>query len=159
MAPSHAMSKVGKKRGNRPGRRSVRVVVRLEWDQAARLDRWRKGLTGNPKRPEAMRRLIEHALPGSHRATRSARRCTKHQNLLPRQSRALLTNLGRLPNAQGLSDALFMDQGSFATFAPTCQTRKDNRCRRRGDPMKQRDVCFWHKADMPAHSTDVRFWG
>jgi hypothetical protein len=61
------MSKVGKKRGNRPGRRSVRVVVRLEWDQAARLDRWRKGLTGNPKRPEAMRRLIEHALPGSHR--------------------------------------------------------------------------------------------
>jgi hypothetical protein len=40
-------------------------VVRLGPDQAVRLDRWRKGLTGSPARPEAMRRLIEQVLPGS----------------------------------------------------------------------------------------------
>jgi hypothetical protein len=60
------MSNLRRKRGaRRLSLRAVRVIVRLEPDQAVRLDRWRKGLTGSPARPEAMRRLIEQALPGS----------------------------------------------------------------------------------------------
>ena len=60
------MSNPGKKR------RGLAVTVRLEPDHAVRLDRWRKKLTGSPGRPEAMRRLIEEALPGLSRASRRA---------------------------------------------------------------------------------------
>ena len=47
---------------------AVPVLVRLLPDQAARLDRWRKGLTDSPGRPEAIRRLLEQNLPGTSRA-------------------------------------------------------------------------------------------
>jgi hypothetical protein len=43
-------------------------MVRLLPDQAARLDRWRKGLADSPGRPEAIRRLLEQNLPASSRA-------------------------------------------------------------------------------------------
>ena len=46
---------------------AVPVLVRLLPDQADRLDRWRKGLTDSPGRPEAIRRLLEQNLPGSPR--------------------------------------------------------------------------------------------
>jgi hypothetical protein len=64
------MSNRGKKRGG--GRRVQVVMVRLEPDHALRLDRWRKRLTGNPGRPEAMHRLIE-ALPSLSHASRRNR--------------------------------------------------------------------------------------
>jgi hypothetical protein len=121
------MSKVGKKRGHQAGLRAVRVVVRLGRDQAVRLDRWRKGLAGNPERPEAMRRLIE-ALPGSpHRGRRNSETAHKASELAAKAIENLADNLGHVRNERGLSDALFMDQGSFATFAPTGQTGKDDR--------------------------------
>ena len=43
-------------------------MVRLLPDQAARLDRWRKGLADSPGRPEAIRRLLDQGLPGHPRA-------------------------------------------------------------------------------------------
>src|SRR5262249_42758297 len=43
-------------------------MVRLLPDQAARLDRWRKGLADSPGRPEAIRRLLEQSLPATPRA-------------------------------------------------------------------------------------------
>jgi hypothetical protein len=68
------MSNPANKRGR--GRRRlgpVPVTVRLGPDHAVRLDRWRKRLTGSPGRPEAMRRLIEQALPSLSRASRRSR--------------------------------------------------------------------------------------
>jgi hypothetical protein len=59
-------------------------MVRLLPDQAERLDRWRKDLPDRPGRPEAIRRLVERALPddapprtaktSAHRASKLATR-------------------------------------------------------------------------------------
>jgi hypothetical protein len=63
-----SISNIRKKRGRgRPKVGAVPVMVRLLPDQAARLDRWRKGLADNPGRPEAIRRLIAQNLPKSPR--------------------------------------------------------------------------------------------
>ena len=65
---AQSISNIGKKRGRgRPKVGAIPVMVRLLPDQAARLDRWRKGLTGSPGRPEAIRRLLEQGLPGHSR--------------------------------------------------------------------------------------------
>ena len=52
-------------------------MVRLLPDQAARLDRWRKGLADSPGRPEAIRRLLEQGLPGLSRAPAQARKASE----------------------------------------------------------------------------------
>jgi hypothetical protein len=100
------MSNLGKKRGHRrPGVRAVRVVVELGWDEAVRLDIWRKGLTGSPERPEAMRRLIEQALPGSpHRGRRrreTAHKASAHRRMSAFGGKADMTPLQ--PSSQPLA--------------------------------------------------------
>jgi hypothetical protein len=66
---TRSISNIGKKRGRgRPKVGAIPVMVRLLPDQAARLDRWRKGLAGSPGRPEAIRRLLEQNLPSPTRA-------------------------------------------------------------------------------------------
>jgi hypothetical protein len=63
-----SISNIRKKRGRgRPKVGAIPVMVRLLPDQAARLDKWRKGLADRPGRPEAIRRLLEERLPGPAR--------------------------------------------------------------------------------------------
>jgi hypothetical protein len=65
---ARSISNIRKKRGRgRPKVGAIPVLVRLLPDQAARLDKWRKGLGDSPGRPEAIRRLLEQNLPGSPR--------------------------------------------------------------------------------------------
>jgi hypothetical protein len=71
-------------------------VVRLEPDHAARLDRWRKGLTGRPERPEAMRRLIEQALSGyPHGGGRHSRETARKASELAADTIERLTDKSR----------------------------------------------------------------
>lgn len=49
----------------RPAQSGTPVMVRLQPDQIQRLDNWRKGQAELPSRPEAIRRLVEHALGNS----------------------------------------------------------------------------------------------
>ena len=77
-----SISNIRKKRGRgRPKIGAIPVLVRLLPDQAAKLDKWRKGLPDSPGRPEAIRRLLEENLPmrsrvhgggGAHRASELA---------------------------------------------------------------------------------------
>ena len=61
---ARSISNIRKKRGRgRPKVGAIPVLVRLLPDQADRLDRWRKGLSDRPGRPEAIRRVLEQALP------------------------------------------------------------------------------------------------
>ena len=65
---AQSISNIRKKRGRgRPKVGAIPVLVRLLPDQAARLDKWRKGLANSPGRPEAIRRLLEQNLPGATR--------------------------------------------------------------------------------------------
>lgn len=60
-----AIADTPKKRG-RPstGGRQEGVMVRFPADQLARLDRWREAQPEQPTRPEAIRQLLDGALPG-----------------------------------------------------------------------------------------------
>ena len=65
---ARSVSNIRKKRGRgRPKIGAIPVLVRLLPDQAVRLDRWRKALVDRPRRPEAIRRLLEENLPGLSR--------------------------------------------------------------------------------------------
>lgn len=48
----------------RPAQAGTPVVVRLQPEQLAALDKWREGQGDAPSRPEAVRRLLEPALAG-----------------------------------------------------------------------------------------------
>jgi hypothetical protein len=53
---------LARKRGPKPTGKGVQVVVRLQPEQLAALDRWRAGQPDAPSRAEAMRRLMGEAL-------------------------------------------------------------------------------------------------
>jgi hypothetical protein len=55
----HVKRKVG-----RPKHPTVQVLVRFEPAEVERVDRWRLHRTGEPSRPEAIRRLVELGLKG-----------------------------------------------------------------------------------------------
>jgi hypothetical protein len=78
---AQSISNIRKQRGRgRPKVGAIPVLVRLLPDQAARLDKWRKGLANSPGRPEAIRRLLEQNLPGAAR-TRGHRGAHKASEL------------------------------------------------------------------------------
>ena len=87
------MANLGKKRGG--VRRGLAVMVRLEPDLAARLDRWRNRLTGRPGRPEAMRRLVEQALPVLSHASRQSRAAADKASKLAAKTIERLTDKSR----------------------------------------------------------------
>jgi hypothetical protein len=56
-----------KKRGPPPTGKGEPIMVRMHKPQLSRLDDWIAGQGDNPSRPEAIRRLLEHALGAGKR--------------------------------------------------------------------------------------------
>jgi metal-responsive CopG/Arc/MetJ family transcriptional regulator len=62
---TEAIADIGKKRG-RPAVGSTGVLVKLPPDQLATLDAWIAAQAQPPSRPEAIRTLLQHALPDAY---------------------------------------------------------------------------------------------
>jgi metal-responsive CopG/Arc/MetJ family transcriptional regulator len=54
-----------KKRGPPPTGQGIQIQVRIQPDKLAKLDRWIAAQSDQPSRPEAIRRIVEHALARS----------------------------------------------------------------------------------------------
>jgi hypothetical protein len=60
---SSAINNIKKSGRGRPATESTPVMVRLQADQLAALDDWRRAQPDLPGRPEAIRRLLAEKLP------------------------------------------------------------------------------------------------